>query len=117
MKKLLIFTFLFMSIAKLYADEDVSIKAKAPNVVKQGEQFRLVYTINTQADDFDAPSINDFRVLAGPSTSTSTNISVINGKMTKNFELKYTYVLQAPEKGKFSIVKDRFRISSYSIVV
>ena len=103
MKKILIFTFLFMSIAKLYADEDVSIKAKAPNVVKQGERFRLVYTINTQVADFDAPSIDDFRVLAGPSTSTSTNISVINGKMTKNFELKYTYVLQAEGKGKFSI--------------
>ncbi|MGM0497555.1 MAG: BatD family protein [Bacteroidota bacterium] len=103
MKKILIFTFLFMSMGKLYADDDISIKAKAPNVVKQGEQFRLVYSINAKADDFEAPSIENFRVLAGPSTSTSTNVSIINGKMTKNIELKYTYVLEAEEKGNFSI--------------
>ena len=99
-----------MSIAKLYADGDVSIKAQAPNVVKQGERFRLIYTINKQVDDFDAPSIENFRVLAGPSTSTSTNISVINGKMTKNFELKYTYVLQADEQGNFPIPPAKVKV-------
>ena len=110
MKKILIFTFLFMSFAQLYADENVSIKAKAPNVVKQGERFRLIYTVNTQVDDFDAPSIDNLRILAGPSTSTSTNISVINGKMTKNFELKYTYVLQADKKGNFSIPPAKVKV-------
>jgi uncharacterized membrane protein len=110
MKKILIVICLFVFTGTLLADEDVSFNAKAPNVVKKGDQFRLVYSINTQVDDFEAPSIDGFRVLAGPSTSTSTNISIVNGKMTKNYQLKYTYVLQAEEKGKFTIGSAKAKI-------
>lgn len=94
---------LFSITGSLLADEDVSIKAEAPKVVRKGQQFRLVYTINNKVDDFQAPSIDQLLVLAGPSTSTSTNISIVNGEMTRKFELKYTYVLQGNETGKFTI--------------
>jgi len=111
MKKILVFICLFLYTGSLLADEDVSFKANAPNVVKKGDQFRLVYSINQQVDDFDAPSIGGFRVLAGPSTSTSTNISIVNGKMTKNYQLKYTYVLQAEKKGQFTIEPAKAKIN------
>ena len=110
MRKLVLFIGLFLSAGVLFADEDVSVKAKAPNVVKKGQQFRLVYTINSKVDGFDAPSIDDFRVLAGPSTSTSTNISIVNNQMTRKFELKYTYVLEADKEGTFTIPPAKVKV-------
>jgi hypothetical protein len=83
--------------------QDVSIKASAPGVVEQGQRFRLTYTVNTQADQFLPPTIDDFAVLAGPSTSTSSNVSIINGKVTQSFELKYTYILEPVNEGTFEI--------------
>jgi len=90
--------------------QDVEFKAQAPNVVRQGQQFRLIFTVNSQADDFQAPDIGDFTVLAGPSTSSSTNVSIINGKMTRNYQLSYTYVLQANKTGEFTIPSARVEV-------
>ncbi|SRR6056297_2213047 len=103
MKNWILYIVLFFTFGNLYADEDVKFSVNAPNVVRQGQQFRLVYTVNTQIDDFQAPRVENFSVLAGPSKSTSTNISIINGKMTRQYTLKFTYILRANETGKFSI--------------
>ncbi|MFP4620557.1 MAG: BatD family protein [Bacteroidales bacterium] len=102
MKKHLILFLLILVAARLSADE-VEFTAEAPEVVKAGQQFRLTYTINTEAKDFRSPDLSDFNVLAGPSTSSSTNVSVVNGKMTRNYQLKFTYILQAEETGEFTI--------------
>jgi hypothetical protein len=103
MKNWILYIVLFFTFGNLYADEDVKFSVNAPNVVRQGQQFRLVYTVNTRIDDFQAPRVESFSVLAGPSKSTSTNISIINGKMTRQYTLKFTYILRANETGKFSI--------------
>ncbi len=83
--------------------QDVSFNASAPNVVELGQQFRLIYTVNAQAERFIAPDITNFTILAGPSTSTSSNVSIINGKVTQSFELKYTYIIEAIKEGTFTI--------------
>lgn len=109
-KTLLLILTLLTQVHLIHADEDVSFKAEAPNVVREGQQFRLTYTVNTDVDKFDPPEITDFSVLAGPSTSTSTNVSIVNGKMTKNYTLQYTYVLQANKKGKFTIPYAKIKV-------
>ncbi|MGM0530547.1 MAG: BatD family protein [Bacteroidota bacterium] len=102
MKKHLILFLLTFVTGQLAAD-DVKFTAEAPEVVKVGQQFRLTYTINKEAKDFRSPDLRHFTVLAGPSTSSSTNVSVVNGKMTKNYQLQFTYILQADETGEFTI--------------
>lgn len=103
MKKWILYIVLIFTFGHLYADEDVKFSVNAPNVVRQGQQFRLVYTVNSQIDDFQAPQVENFTVLAGPSKSTSTNISIINGKMTRQYTLKFTYILRADQTGNFTI--------------
>ncbi len=83
--------------------QEVVFTASAPEVVEVGQQFRLIYSINAQAKNFSAPAINGFSVLAGPSTSQSSNVSIVNGQVTQNFELRYTYVVQANKEGEFKI--------------
>ena len=104
MKRSLFLLTLVMMVAGCASAQDVEFKAQAPNVVRQGQQFRLTYTINSKADNFQPPDMGHFSVLAGPSTSSSTNVSIINGKMTRNYQLSYTYVLQANQTGEFTIL-------------
>lgn len=82
----------------------IQIKATAPNIVEVNEQFRLSYTINTQdIDDFNLPELNAFEVDMGPSRSSQSSVQIINGKMTKNSSITYTYILRANQEGDFTI--------------
>ncbi len=90
-------------LAKCTLAQDVVFTASAPEVVELGQQFRLIYSVNAKPDNFSAPAAKGFSVLAGPSTSQSSNVSIINGKVSQIFELKYTYIFQANKEGKFTI--------------
>jgi len=89
--------------AKCTFAQDVIFKASAPEVVEIGQQFRLTFSVNAKAHNFSAQAVNGINVLAGPSTSQSSNVSIVNGKVTQNFELRYTYIIQAMKEGDYTI--------------
>jgi hypothetical protein len=97
------FIFLFLSVFSRIIAQDVEFSVTAPNVVAVGEQFRLVYKLNARPQEFNPPSFDNFYILAGPSTSTSSSIQIINGQMTQTYEFSYTYILEATTEGKFTI--------------
>lgn len=64
------------------------------------ERLRIEFSIDRQGgDDFTPPDFKNFKVLAGPSQSSS--FSSINGKTS--YKLTYTYVIQPTAKGTFTI--------------
>ncbi len=64
------------------------------------ERLRIEFSIDKQGgDDFTPPDFKNFKVLAGPSQSSS--FSSINGKTS--YKLTYTYVIQPIAKGTFTI--------------
>lgn len=64
------------------------------------ERLRIEFSIDRQGgDDFTPPDFKNFKVLAGPSQSSS--FSSINGKTS--YKLTYTYVIQPIAKGTFTI--------------
>ena len=64
------------------------------------ERLRIEFSIDRQGgDDFTPPDFKNFKVLAGPSQSSS--FSSINGKTS--YKLTYTYVIQPLSKGTFTI--------------
>lgn len=95
--------FLMLLLPAMLTAQDATIKASAKSVVDVGEQFQVVYDINAKAKDFKAPAFNNFDVVGGPFTSSSTNVQWVNGTMTQNVSNKYTYVLKAYKEGDFSI--------------
>jgi len=101
MKK--IFAILLSLLVSGMMSAGVSFRASAPNTVAAGQTFQLVYTVNEQGKDFRLPSVNGFDILAGPYTSTSSSISIVNGKTTSSKEIRYTYTLQALKEGQFTI--------------
>jgi len=114
----------FVTIAGCMLAQEVKFEAYAPGLVAVGEQFRLTFTINKRPSNFNPPPINDFEVLAGPSTSSSSSIEMINGRVTQSESYTYTYILEATKEGKFTIEpaeatvsKDKIRSNPITIEV
>jgi hypothetical protein len=101
-KLFLISVIIWLSAAWANAN-DIEFTASAPASVSVGERFRITFLLNAQPTDFSAPAFDGFRVLSGPSQSSSTSMQIINGQMTRTVSFSYTYVLEATSEGRFTI--------------
>ena len=83
-----------------------TLTGNAPQQVAVGQQFRLTYTVNTHdVQGFRIGQIPSeaFEVLMGPSTSTQSSFSMVNGHTTQSSTITYTYILSALKNGTFTI--------------
>lgn len=71
--------------------QEVQFVAKAPDIVRVGEQFVLSYTADQKVSDFKYPDMEGFTILSGPNTSTSSNFQFINGKQQRSTSITYTF--------------------------
>lgn len=79
------------------------IKVDVPNVVGIGEQFNITFTLSEKASHFEWTPGDNFQLVWGPQTGSSTSITMVNGKTTRNSQYTYTYVLMPKVKGTFSL--------------
>lgn len=87
-------------LAFIVTAEDVNFTAKASkNKVVTGEIFEITFTINSNGVNFKAPSFNGFKVISGPSQSSS--FQWINGKTSHS--LSFSYKLIAEKEGTYTI--------------
>ncbi|WP_165041687.1 BatD family protein [Dysgonomonas sp. ZJ709] len=95
---------LLIGITKIHA-QDVSFVINAPASVVKGAQFQLQYILKGgSGKDIDVPeNIKGFDVLFGPSISQVYSSSNINGKVTSESNVTYTYVVMAKEEGTFTL--------------
>lgn len=100
MKKFLIG--LWMCLLAMGAQAAIQVKATAPDVVEEGEQFRLSFTVNTQdVSDFHLPELEGFSIDMGPSRSSQSSFQMINGRTSQSSSITYTYILSALKEGTF----------------
>lgn len=93
--------------------QDISFTASGPSVIGVGEQFRVVFKINTDdISKFTPPSISGFDILAGPSTSRMSSFNMVNGKTTNTSSTSFTYVLAANKEGTFTISGAKVRTNN-----
>ena len=97
-----------------YAQE---ITVQAPEEVYMGDHFTVKFTVNEQAKDFRGPSFKGFSLISGPSTSSQTSMSFINGQMSRSVSTSFSYTLMADVEGTFTVepascVADGKKISS-----
>lgn len=103
MKKTAFLLFLLLKIILPAQAEEVKFTGSANSTVAIGEQFVLVYNVNAEASRFSGPSFNNFSVLAGPNSSTSSSIQIINGSVSQTVSYRYTYYLTANSEGTYTI--------------
>lgn len=115
MKRVLIlFSWLF-ALSSLQA-QNAKFTAEAQRAVIAGEKFQLVYTIDTEASDIRLPQLDgNFQILMGPSTSESTSVSIINGKVERTSQYTFTYILKASQPGRYTINPATIMVSGKKI--
>lgn len=98
--KRLFTTFLLLGTMML-ALAQAKLEVTTPSAVVCRGHFRIEFTANGQARDFrwELPDDGNFKLLYGPSTSSSTTI--INGVMTRS--MTYSYTLQPLKEGTFTL--------------
>ncbi|MEI7802235.1 MAG: BatD family protein, partial [Bacteroidota bacterium] len=90
----------FFSINSHIANAQAKFSASAPKSVAENQNFNLTFSVqNGKGSGLSLPSLNDFQLLGGPSTSTS--VQIINGDMSQSES--YTYVLRPKKQGTFKI--------------
>ncbi len=103
MKRFINILVIILSFSGILNAAEVDFKVSAPGQVRLGERFRLTYQINADVDDFTPPSFENFQILSGPSRSQNSSIQIINGKVTQNISITYTYIIAASQEGEFTI--------------
>ncbi|MBC8320827.1 MAG: protein BatD [Bacteroidetes bacterium] len=98
-KQILILSLLITLAFPGLSNDQVNFTGKAKQVVKVGESFRVIYEVNKEASNFQSPDFKSLQVLSGPSTSSNSSIQYVNGKMTQNYSMSYTYIVQAVKEG------------------
>lgn len=81
------------------------LSIKCPPQCEVGQRINVSYTLNNT--DFDRLQLDGefpgFDVLFGPAISTSSSISIVNGKTTQSSSTTFTYTLAARKAGTFTM--------------
>lgn len=96
---------IFAGVAHTLADE-IKLTIQAPQATVKGGQVQLRYILRGgDADDIQlgTSSIKGFSLIYGPSIATHQEYSNINGKVTNDSYVVYTYTLLAQETGTFTM--------------
>lgn len=105
MKRLI--TLIFSVLFPLFAWGQSSIKVQGQNIVALDEQFTVTFVIEAGQDkrpsDFKWTPGDDFQIVWGPQTGTSTSIISRNGSTTTTTQYTYSYILLARKEGKFQL--------------
>ena len=104
MKRIFLTTLLFiLFIGNALADE-ITFVANAPKSVVANQQFKLTFKVNrANVKEPTIPDLSDFDVLTGPHRSTQQSYQLINGKMSKEESVTFTYILMSGKEGEYRI--------------
>jgi hypothetical protein len=95
---------LLLGFLPLLTRAQVNVKLQAPSQTAVGERIRISYIVNTaDVEDINVGEFPGFRVLYGPSTSTSSSFSMTNGKTTQSSSMTFTYTVTASKEGVHTI--------------
>jgi hypothetical protein len=104
MKRLLFLLFLIIPFGGF---AQVSFKGTADKAVVVNQQFRVNYTLTTAGEagkDIRLPESKGLEILFGPTLSgRSSSTNIVNGNVSTQLFLTYTYVLIAKEEGTYTI--------------
>lgn len=116
MKKL--FTIVLLSLAAFAAAAQTAIQVQTHNVVDLNEQFSVTFVIEgeSSASDFSWECPADFDLVWGPQKSSSSSISIINGKRTSSRQASYTYILMPKSVGEFTLPPASAKVKGSEIV-
>lgn len=103
MKKIGLLIVCLMTAFLLRAQDNVSFKVICKKQVVVGEQFQVSYELNGDGTNFEAPNFNNFEIVGGPFSSSSSSVQIVNGSVTRTNTHTYSFYLRAIKEGKYTI--------------
>ena len=99
MRRIVLFI-LILSFSHTLIFAQVRVTVQAPSQTEEGQRIRVSYVVNTQdVEDIQVGEFPGFELLFGPSTSSSSSFSMVNGKTTHSSQMTFTYTLLAKKEG------------------
>ncbi len=102
MKRILLCLLVVLSTTPIWAQK---LTLQAPSQAEEGRRIRVSYTLDN--NDFDRIQLDGdfdgFDLLFGPSISTSSSISIINGRTTQSSSTTFTYTLSPKKAGTYTL--------------
>ena len=107
----------FLLIAFIWAGGTITVDVDRRKIT-EGDSITLsVIASNINEDpEVRLPEIEDFKVVSGPSQSSSTNVQFINGKMTKSATLTYSWILIPERTGQVIIPSIKITAGKQSFI-
>lgn len=95
---------LLISVTNLHAD-DITFVISAPEATVKGAQIQLKYILRGgEASDIQIPDeIKGFDIIYGPSVTQSYSSRNMNGKVTSDSNITYTWIIVANSEGTFTL--------------
>lgn len=82
----------------------VNVRVQAPSEVIEGDRFRISYIVNTsEVESFKVDKFEGLVELYGPSQSTSSSFSMVNGKTTSSSTVTFTYTVTTEKAGTYHV--------------
>lgn len=103
MKRIGFIVLFLMTAFALNAQDDVSFNIKCKKQVVVGEQFQVSYELSGDGKNFESPNFDNFELIGGPFSSSSSSVQIINGSVTKSNTHTYSFYLRAIKEGKYTI--------------
>lgn len=83
-----------------------SVEISLPRGARVGQRFTIAVTVNNPEGNVQTPkalTLNGCSFVGGPGTSTSSSISIINGRMQRSETKSYTFTYLADEEGTVKV--------------
>ena len=93
------FSVLFIVSTTILQAQDVRVTVECPRIVKVGEPFQMAVKVNADANNLKLPEMSAFTVLRSFGRSSSSSVSIINGKVSQSMEVTFNYMVQANQEG------------------
>lgn len=106
LKKSLLVVMLFVATVAAKADGVVSFDISTPLIVTADEPFRVEFILENATPDsgsFQAPSFEGLDVLAGPTVSTGSQFTIVNGVQSQKTTYTITFIAMANQAGNITI--------------
>lgn len=96
----------FIATVAAKADGVVSFDISTPLIVTADEPFRVEFILENATPDsgsFEAPSFEGMDVLAGPTVSTGSQFTIVNGVQSQKTTYTITFIAMASRAGNINI--------------
>ncbi len=107
---------MFLTLVSCGLVQAQKVSVQVPKSVIEGSIFQVVFELeNARAEDIQVGKIEGCTELSGPGVTSSSSVTIINGKRTDTSSTGYAYTYRAVKAGTYTIPAATLKVNGKSI--